>query len=243
VVSADPLGHCESHIALLKLMPIETLSLTLQRTLQLGITGFIISLLIRGWSNNTRVNLSPVSRADAQKGSSQHLLGPAVLASFLQLSAASACVDVIIAQVSLDPASYLTHNWLIYDDVLVGNALQLAVLLRFDQARYDSEERYRLADGGSSVTGLQQSLEKADEAEYRLRRIPGYLESPRFSKPTYRAGLAGAALGSTCAMLIFPQRQATVFWVYLGAVGYVTCVAASLTLQGRWEDFWKYEER
>ncbi|KAG7575277.1 hypothetical protein FFLO_00441 [Filobasidium floriforme] len=183
----------------------------------LGITGFIISLLIRGWWNDTRVDLSPVSRADAQKSSSQHLLGPAVLASFLQLSATSACVDVIIAQ--------------------------LAVLLRFDQARYDSEERYRLADEASSVARSQQSLEKAAQPEINLRRIPGYFESPRFLKPTYRAGLAGAALGSTCAMLIFPQRQATVFWVYLGAVGYVTFVAASLTLQGRWEDFWKYEER
>lgn len=243
MVSADPLGHCKSHIVLLKLMPIETFSLTLQCTLQLGVTGFIISLLIRGWWNDTRVDLSPVSRADAQKGSSQHLLGPAVLASFLQLSATSACVDVIIAQVSLHPDSFLAHNWLIYDDVLVDIALQLAVLLRFDQARYDSEQGFRLADGGSSVTRSQQSLEKADPAEFRLRCIPGYLESPRFSKPTYRAGLAGAALGSTCAMLIFPQRQATVFWVYLGTVGYVTCVAASLTLQGRWEDFWKYEER
>jgi hypothetical protein len=242
VVSADPLGHCKSHIVLLKLMPIETFSLTLQCTLQLGVTGFIISLLIRGWWNDTRVDLSPVSRADAQKGSSQHLLGPAVLASFLQLSATSACVDVIIAQVSLHPDSFIAHNWLIYGDVLVGNALQLAVLLRFDQARYDTEERYRLADERSSVTRSQRSLEKAVQPEINLRRIPGYFESPRFLKPTYRAGLAGAALGSTCAMFIFPQRQATVFWVYLGAVGYVTFVAASLTLQGRWEEFWKYEE-
>lgn len=132
--------------------------------------------------------------------------------------------------------------WLTCIETLRGFTFQLAALLRFDQVRYGSEEEFMPRDRLSSFDNPTARLEKVDPPELRLRCIPGYLDSPRFSKPTYRAGLAGGFLGSTCAMLIFPQRQAAVFWVYLGAVGYVTFVAASLTLQGRWEEFWKYEE-
>lgn len=117
----------------------------------------------------------------------------------------------------------------------------MAVLLRFDETRYGSRVNAGMTDEKSFET--EETLEKDIPPALRLLRIPGWVDSPRFLKPTYRAGLIGAALGSTCAMLIFPQRQATVFWAFLGAAGYVSFVAASLIVQGRWQEFGRYEER
>ena len=206
--------------------------------------GIALTLLLTIWMISREPAQRPGKADKAQGGHTQHLIGPTVLRSVLGLVGVRAAAEAVIGQVSGVNVSGLVCR-MPHQVFVAGRCVQVAVLVRFDQARYGTEDS-ATSDGITFLPSTKDKPASTDgqpDSSIEIVPIPGWKDSPRFSKPTFRAGLAGVAFGSTCAMLLIPERQATIVWAYSGAVGYLISVAASLTVQGRWQEFWEYEER